>query len=89
MSSFLTCKSGIQKYYFNDSIKVDYKLYEKHKYGNYDVYTAQAKALPLKLLVETEYFTMESIAVEIVPEVLSSDIFTLPDGLKLAKNPGR
>ena len=82
----LTCKSGVQKYYFSDSIKLDYKLYEKHKYGNYDVYTKQAKALPLKLLIETEYFTMESVAVEIVPQVLSNDIFTLPEGLKLAKN---
>jgi len=85
----LTCKSGVQKYYFSDSLKVDYKLYQKHKYGNYDAYTAQAKALPLKLIIETEYFTLESVAVEIVPQVLSSDIFTLPAGLKVARKPNR
>lgn len=30
----LTCKSGIQKYYYSSKLAVDIKLFENHKYGN-------------------------------------------------------
>lgn len=31
----LTCKSGVQKYYFTSKLAADCKLYEKHLYGNW------------------------------------------------------
>lgn len=81
----LTCKSGVQKYYFSNLLGVDYLLYEKHKYGNYDKYTSTAKALPLKLVIETKMFIMESVATEVHPQELYKELFVLPPDVKRAK----
>lgn len=83
----LTCKSGVQKYYFSSLLGVNYLLYEKHKYGNYDRYTSKAKALPLKLVIETKMFVMESVATEVHAEPQGNEIFTLPANVKMAKSP--
>ena len=82
----MTCKSGVQKYYFSSLLGVNQLLYEKHKYGNYDEYTSQAKALPLKLVIETKMFIMESVATEVYAESLGNEIFTLPADVKTAKS---
>lgn len=31
----LSCKSGVQKYYFNSKLSVDTKLFANHKFGNW------------------------------------------------------
>ena len=48
----LTCKSGLQKYYFNGQFKVDPSLFLKHKYGNWYAYVSKAGALPLNTLLK-------------------------------------
>jgi hypothetical protein len=83
----LTCKSGIQKYYFNAILAADTKLYANHKFGNWYDYLSKANALPLKSIIETAYFTMESIATELKPMKLDSKLFDLPEGVKTAKSP--
>src|SRR5216683_7851412 len=83
----LNCKSGIQKYYFNSKLSVDTKLYENHKYGNWYDYLSKAKALPLKMIIDNDQFTMESVAVEIKPMVLDAKVFQLPADAKTAKSP--
>ena len=83
----LTCKSGIQKYYFNSKLSVDTKLYANHKYGNWYDYLSKANALPLKIIIENPQFTMESLAVEIKPMQLDDKLFTLPTDAKTAKSP--
>lgn len=83
----LTCKSGIQKFYFNAEIAVDSKLFEKHKFVNWYDYVKIANALPLKRVVNTSYFTMECIATEVTPMKLDATLFELPAGVEVKKNP--
>ena len=68
----LTCKSGVQKYYFNSKLGIDSKLFVNHKFGNWYAYLQKANAVPLKIIVDTEKFTMESVATEIKPAALAS-----------------
>ena len=44
----LTCKSGVQKYYFNSKLKIDPKLFENHKFGNWYQYLSTIKSSTLK-----------------------------------------
>ena len=83
----LTCKSGMQKYYYNSKLAVDPNLYIKHKYGNWYYYLVKSKAMPLKMVIETDQCIIESTATEVKPSVLSPTLFTLPAGVKLEKSP--
>ncbi len=83
----LTCKNGIQKYYFNSKLLVNTKLFKNHKFGNWYAYLSKANSLPLKSIIETAHFTLESIATEVKPMKLDLKIFELPTGLKTEKNP--
>ncbi len=83
----LTCKSGLQKYYFNAKLSVDTKLFSNHKFGNWFDYLSNSNSLPLKSIIDTAQFTMESIATEVKPMKLDSKIFELPVGIKTEKSP--
>lgn len=81
----LTCKSGLQKYYFNSQLPVDPSLFKKHKLGNWNVYVSLAKALPLKMIIDTKDFRFESTATEIKEQKLESSFFELKNdpGIKI------
>jgi len=79
--------SGIQKYYFNTKLRVDPKLFEKHKYGNWNEVISRTSALPLKMTIDTPQFTLESTATEITPIKLDDKIFELPADSKVEKSP--
>jgi len=83
----LTCKSGVQKYYFNAKIAVDAKLFTNHKLGNWFDFLSKSNSLPLKIVVETAQFTMESIAKEVKPMKLEATTFELPAGIRTDKSP--
>jgi len=83
----LTCKSGVQKYYFNSKLSVDTKLFVNHKFGNWFDYLSKSNSLPLKSVIETAQFTMESIATEVKPMKLDTKTFELPAGIKTDKSP--
>ena len=83
----LTCKSGVQKYYFNSKLKIDISLYSKHLYGNWYDYLKAAKALPLKSVIDTEQFTLTSIATEVKEMKIDGKEFQLPENAKIAKSP--
>lgn len=83
----LTCKSGIQKYYFNSSFSVDPKLFVNHKFGNWHEYISRAKSVPLASKIENTQFTFENLATEIIPMKLENVFFKLPDGVKIIKSP--
>jgi len=83
----LTCKSGVQKYYFSSKLKVDPKLYENHKFGNWNEYISKSGALPLKVIIDSPQFTLESIAKEIKPSNLDDKLFELPADSKVQKSP--
>ncbi len=83
----LTCKSGIQKYYFSSKIAVDAKLFVNHKFGNWFDFISKSNALPLKIVVENAQFIMTSIANEVKSMQLNKNIFELPIGLITEKSP--
>ncbi len=83
----LTCKSGIQKYYFNSKLSVDSKLYTNHKNGNWYEYLKLTNSLPLKVVVDNKQFSMVSIATEVLPLKLNSSTFQLPLNAKTEKSP--
>jgi hypothetical protein len=83
----LTCKSGVQKFYFNSKLAVDTKLYINHKFGNWFDYLSKSDALPLKSIIETAQFTLESVATDIKPMKLDVKLFELPAGIKTEKSP--
>lgn len=80
----MTFTSGVHKYYYNAKLRVDSKLYENHKYGNYYNYISKANAVPLKMIVEDSDIIMESTATKVVPKKLPADFFSLPAGTKIA-----
>jgi len=83
----LTCKSGLQKYYFNSKLSVDTKLFSNHKFGNWFDYLSKSNSLPLKSVIETAQFTMESVATEVKPMKIDIKSFELPAGIKTEKSP--
>lgn len=83
----LTCKSGIQKYYFSPKLKADAKLFANFKYQNFYEYISRTQALPLKMAIDTPQFSLESTATEIQPMTLDAKLFTIPADAKLEKSP--
>jgi hypothetical protein len=83
----LTCKTGVQKFYFSSKIKVDPKLFEKHKFGNWNEVLSRTNSMPLKMIVDTPQFILESVATEILPMKLDDKTFELPADSKLEKSP--
>jgi len=83
----LTCTNGVQKYYFNTSLQIDWKLFENHKYGNWNEVVSRTKSLPLKAIVENQQFIMTYTSIKIMPMQIDKAIFELPAGIPLVKNP--
>jgi len=83
----MTCKSGVQKYYFNSSLSVDINFFTKHKFGNWFDYLSKAHALPLKSIIENDQFTMETTVTEVQSIKLDSKLFDLPHDVKTEKSP--
>jgi hypothetical protein len=83
----LTCKSGVQKYYYNTQFSIDVTAFEKHKYGNWYDFISRSKSLPLKVVIESPQFLFEGIAVEIKPMQLDREMFLLPENIQTTKSP--
>lgn len=83
----LTCKSGIQKYYFNSILKIDVSLFENHKFGNWYDFLKESNSLPLKMIIDNAQFTMVNIATEVKEMKLNEKDFQLPENTKTAKSP--
>jgi hypothetical protein len=83
----LTCKSGVQKYYFTSKFKLDPKLFENHKFGNFYDYVVKSKAVPLKITIDNVQFTMESVATSVEAQKIDDTLFKLPEDATLEKNP--
>jgi hypothetical protein len=83
----LTCKSGVQKYYFNAKLSVDTKLFVNHKFGNWFEFVSKSNSLPLKSIIDNEQFTLVSVATEIKEMKLDNTLFELPVNAKTMKSP--
>lgn len=82
----LTCRSGVHKYYYNSTLRVNSNLYLNHAFANYYAYLSKTNAVPLKSIIEDAEFTMTSVATEIKPKKLEDSFFDLPADSKLAKS---
>ena len=83
----LTCKSGIQKYYFNTKFSVDINLFTNHKFGNWYDFLLKSNSLPLKSIIDNSQFTLESVATEVEEMKLDKTLFDLPTDSKTMKSP--
>ena len=83
----LTCKNGVEKYYFNSKYSVDPKLFTEHKYGNFHEFVSRSKALPLKAILESGQYVLESVAIEAKESKISDSLFNLPEKVQLVKSP--
>ena len=83
----LTCKSGVQKYYFSTKFKVDPKLFEKHKFGNWNEVISRTSSIPLKMTIDNPQFMLECLVTEILPMKLDDKVFQLPANSKVEKSP--
>ena len=83
----LTCKSGIQKYYFSNKLKVDAKQFEKHKFGNWSEVLSRTHALPLKMIIESPQFILDCVATKVESISVDSKMFELPADAKIEKSP--
>ena len=83
----LTCKSGVQKYYFNSKLSVDPKQFVNHKFGNWYECISRTKSLPLKATIENAQFILESVAIEVTSMKLEKSLFELPENTKTMKSP--
>ena len=69
-----TCTTTI---FYSPKYKVDSTLYTRHHYSNWTFYVSKTGALPLKTIIETGQFKMESTATEIKKLQLSDDYFKI------------
>lgn len=83
----LTCKSGVQKYYFNTKLSVEAKLFANHKFGNWYEFVRKSNSLPVKSIIDNTQFTVESIATEIKEMKLEKTFFELPVDATIMKSP--
>lgn len=83
----LTCKSGVQKYYFSSKLGVDAKQYVNHKFGNWYEMLKNTNAIPLKMVIDSPQFALESVATEVKPLKLDAKVLELPAGTKTEKSP--
>lgn len=83
----LRCKSGVQKYYFSSKLGVDPKLFEKHKFGNWNEVMSRTHGLPLKMVIDNPQFSLACVAKEILPSELDDKIFELPADSNIEKSP--
>jgi hypothetical protein len=83
----LTCKSGVQKYYFSPQLSIDPTLFENHKFGNWYEYVSRAKSHSLKVVTENAQFILENVATEVKPMKLEKAFFALPADTKTMKSP--
>ncbi len=80
-------KNSTQKYYFNSYFKIYPTESTNHKASNWFAYLSAAKALPLKMIIETEQFICESVATQYKKESITSNIVKIDPSLKIVQSP--
>jgi hypothetical protein len=83
----LTCKTGVQKYYFSSKLPIDRNLFRNYQFGNWHEYLTKSGAIPLKYIIQNNLFTMESTAVAVQQMKLDLKVFTLETGVQTMASP--
>lgn len=81
------CKSGTQRYYFDNDLKINVDLYKNHNYANWYKIITESSSLPLKIVIENDQFVFESEATNIEKMVLEDSFFSLPEGMQIQQSP--
>jgi len=79
-------RTGTTTIYYTERYKIDSSLYIDHNYSNWAFYTSKAGALPLKTVIETNQFRMESTAIEIKVIQLKDDFFNIDTKVPIKKS---
>lgn len=79
-------KNSTHKYYFNTAFNINPTESANHKASNWSAYLSAAKALPLKMIIETEQFVAESVAVQYKKEALAASIIKIDSSLKIVQS---
>ena len=79
-------QTGTTTIFYTTQYKVDGKAYVNHNYSNWAFYTLKTGALPLKTIMETSSFKMESVAIEIKPMKLGEDYFKIDSKTPIKKS---
>ena len=83
----MKAKNSTHKYYFNADFKINPTESANHKASNWSAYLSAAKALPLKMIIETEQFIAESVAVQYKKEPLPAGMIKIDPSLKIVQSP--
>lgn len=78
-------KKSKTSFYFSRQYIVNPELFKQHNYGNWYYSISKTKALPLKIVYETQQFILTSTAVEIKEQKLDNGFFEVFDKKKIAK----
>ncbi|HYH16041.1 MAG TPA: hypothetical protein VD794_12505 [Flavisolibacter sp.] len=70
-------KTGTTTIYYSEKYKVDSSSYTNHHYSNWSFFVLKTGSLPLKTIIETNHFSMESTAIEIKKLKLDDDYFEI------------
>lgn len=79
-------RTGTTTIFYTSLYKVDYKIYVNHHYSNWAFYTSKVGAIPLKTIIETNQFKMQSTATEIKPMKLDQEYFNLDNKIPIKKS---
>lgn len=79
-------KTGTTIIFYSSRYKVDSKVYENHRYSNWAFYVGKTNALPLKIVIETNTFKMESTAIEIKSLDLGTNYFNIDPKTPIKKS---
>jgi hypothetical protein len=79
-------RTGTTTIYYSPKYRVDSSLYTNHLYNNWAFYISKTGALPLKIIVESNQFKMESTATEIKSLQLGDDYFNIHPNTPVKKN---
>lgn len=70
-------RTGTTTIFYAAKYKVDSSLYVNHNYSNWAFYVSKTGALPLKTIIETNQFRMESTATEVKKLQLGDNYFNI------------
>lgn len=73
-------RSVVTTYYFNKRYGIDPEAFRNHKLESWDLYTRVARAVPLKIVLQTPKLTVSSTAVKIEGLDLADSVFERPPG---------
>lgn len=82
----IKAKNSVQKYYYHENFMVNPTESANHKASNWAAYLSQAKALPLKMIIETEQFISETVAYEYKKELIPASIWKIDPSLKIVQS---